>query len=68
MLCSRRFGGAVAGSGARQGEGGGEEEAELLQAEEALLVADRLHLVVRPFLLRRLKAHVAAELPHKVLK
>ena len=45
-------------------EGAGEEG--LLDAEEAMLVADRLHLVVRPFLLRRLKADVAADLPPKV--
>ena len=43
-----------------------ESEASLLGQEEALLVADRLHLVLRPFMLRRLKEDVAAELPQKV--
>lgn len=44
----------------------GESEAALLRQEEALLVADRLHLVLRPFMLRRLKEDVASELPQKV--
>jgi hypothetical protein len=44
-----------------------ESEASLLGQEEALLVADRLHLVLRPFMLRRIKEDVAAELPQKVL-
>lgn len=43
-----------------------DSEAALLGQEEALLVADRLHLVLRPFMLRRLKEDVAAELPSKV--
>ena len=41
-------------------------EAGLLSAEEALLVAGRLHRVLRPFVLRRLKESVASELPPKV--
>lgn len=47
--------------------GGSDDKGDTLASvEEALLVADRLHLVVRPFMLRRLKADVAAELPPKV--
>eukprot|EP01114_Cavostelium_apophysatum_P002760 TRINITY_DN1244_c0_g1_i1.p1 TRINITY_DN1244_c0_g1~~TRINITY_DN1244_c0_g1_i1.p1 ORF type:complete len:1348 (-),score=431.50 TRINITY_DN1244_c0_g1_i1:91-4134(-) len=34
--------------------------------EEALLIINRLHKVLRPFLLRRLKSDVEAELPDKV--
>lgn len=41
-------------------------EAGLLSQEEALLVAARLHRVLRPFVLRRLKESVATELPPKV--
>jgi len=36
-----------------------------LGEEECLLVAGRLHAVLRPFMLRRLKEQVAAELPAK---
>ncbi|KAJ7857605.1 SNF2-family ATP dependent chromatin remodeling factor snf21 [Mycena leptocephala] len=37
-----------------------------LDEEEALLIIRRLHKVLRPFLLRRLKKDVASELPDKV--
>ncbi|KAF8387564.1 hypothetical protein PRIPAC_76706 [Pristionchus pacificus] len=40
------------------------EKAELTQ-EETMLIIRRLHKVLRPFLLRRLKKEVAAELPDK---
>lgn len=45
-----------------------EESAEsaLLGEEESLLVTNRLHQVLRPFMLRRLKDSVATELPPKV--
>ncbi|KAJ3291788.1 hypothetical protein HK104_005802 [Borealophlyctis nickersoniae] len=43
----------------------GQERIELNE-EEALLVIRRLHKVLRPFLLRRLKKDVEAELPDKV--
>ena len=43
-------------------------EAGLLSQEEALLVAARLHRVLRPFVLRRLKESVATELLPKVHK
>lgn len=45
-----------------------EESAEsaLLGEEETLLVTNRLHQVLRPFMLRRLKDSVATELPPKV--
>ena len=39
-----------------------------LTEEEALLVIRRLHKVLRPFLLRRLKKDVESELPDKVEK
>ena len=37
-----------------------------LQEEEVLLVTSRLHQILRPFMLRRLKETVASELPTKV--
>lgn len=37
-----------------------------LEEEETLLVINRLHQVLRPFLLRRLKADVESQLPQKV--
>ncbi|KAK4683794.1 ATP-dependent helicase STH1/SNF2, partial [Tremellales sp. Uapishka_1] len=46
---------------------GGGEKIELNE-EEALLVIKRLHKVLRPFLLRRLKKDVESELPDKVEK
>ena len=57
-----RDGGGTGGTG---GAGGTVEEA-LLSEEEYLLVTGRLHQVLRPFMLRRLKEAVAAELPPKV--
>eukprot|EP00887_Chlorella_sp_A99_P005366 scaffold1.g5366.t1 len=41
-------------------------EAAGLTEEETLIVTSRLHQVLRPFMLRRLKASVAGELPAKV--
>ena len=41
-------------------------EAALLTAEESLLVTNRLHQVLRLFMLRRLKTTVAQDLPNKV--
>ena len=43
------------------------QKAEMTEEEE-LLVINRLHQVLRPFLLRRLKSEVMAELPQKVEK
>jgi SNF2 family DNA or RNA helicase len=43
------------------------EEAAGLTREEYLLLTSRLHTVLRPFVLRRLKEAVAGELPAKVL-
>ena len=37
-----------------------------LEEEEVLLVTSRLHQILRPFMLRRLKDSVATELPAKV--
>ena len=42
------------------------KESALLDEEESLLVTNRLHQVLRPFMLRRLKESVAKELPQKV--
>ena len=44
--------------------GGGSEDASLTE-EETLLVINRLHQVLRPFLLRRLKTEVESQLPGK---
>ena len=44
---------------------GGQDKIELNE-EEALLIIKRLHKVLRPFLLRRLKRDVESELPDKV--
>ncbi|GMH43061.1 hypothetical protein BSKO_10983 [Bryopsis sp. KO-2023] len=41
------------------------EDADLLSEEESLLVTNRLHQVLRPFILRRLKSTVATDLPRK---
>src|SRR5215470_4637163 len=43
---------------------GGQDKMELSE-EEQLLIIRRLHKVLRPFLLRRLKKDVEAELPEK---
>jgi ATP-dependent helicase STH1/SNF2 len=40
-----------------------EQEAMGLTEEEKLLIINRLHQILRPFLLRRLKKDVAKELP-----
>ena len=37
-----------------------------LNEEEQLLIINRLHQVLRPFLLRRVKKEVESELPNKV--
>jgi len=44
--------------------GGGSDDASMTE-EETLLVINRLHQVLRPFLLRRLKTEVEAQLPGK---
>ncbi|KAI9297913.1 hypothetical protein K502DRAFT_287160 [Neoconidiobolus thromboides FSU 785] len=46
----------------------GTEGKELLNEEEVMLIIKRLHKVLRPFLLRRLKKDVESELPDKVEK
>lgn len=49
-----------------QDQGADAEGAEVqLNEEEQLLVISRLHQVLRPFVLRRTKAEVEAELPGK---
>lgn len=42
------------------------EKESALTEEENLLIINRLHQVLRPFLLRRVKKEVEAELPDKV--
>ena len=42
-------------------------ESAMLDEEESLLVTNRLHQVLRPFMLRRLKESVATELLPKVI-
>ena len=42
------------------------DESAMLDEEESLLVTNRLHQVLRPFMLRRLKESVATELSPKV--
>jgi len=44
--------------------GGGQDDASLTE-EETLLIINRLHQVIRPFLLRRMKSEVEAQLPGK---
>eukprot|EP00347_Sterkiella_histriomuscorum_P012579 403368026 len=43
-----------------------EKQAFELSEEEQLLIINRLHQVLRPFLLRRVKAEVEKELPNKI--
>ncbi|KAF6263561.1 SNF2 family N-terminal domain-containing protein [Scenedesmus sp. NREL 46B-D3] len=54
----------AAGSAAANAAGSA-AEASMLNQEEYLLVTNRLHAVLRPFMLRRLKETVATELPQK---
>lgn len=44
----------------------GGDEAGQLNEEEKLLIINRLHQVLRPFLLRRIKKEVESELPDKI--
>lgn len=63
------FGGPLAGIKAGGSEGASSSssaEQSLLSQEEYLLVTNRLHQVLRPFMMRRLKENVASELPQKV--
>ena len=46
-------------------QGSSEDVAQQLNEEEQLLVITRLHQVLRPFMLRRTKREVEAELPGK---
>jgi len=68
----RRSNGGSFGKGADQ-EDSDDSDAEddamhaaMLSEEEVLIVTSRLHQVLRPFMLRRLKEAVAGELPAKV--
>jgi ATP-dependent helicase STH1/SNF2 len=46
--------------------GNNEKQAFELSEEEQLLIINRLHQVLRPFLLRRVKSEVEKELPSKI--
>ncbi len=54
--------------GAKGSHGNSEENESELREEEKLLVIHRLHQVLRPFLLRRMKADVLHQLPQKIEK
>lgn len=45
---------------------GNDKQAMDLSEEEQLLIINRLHQVLRPFLLRRVKSEVEKELPSKI--
>lgn len=45
---------------------GGDADSQHLTEEEQLLVINRLHQVIRPFMLRRTKREVEKELPNKI--
>lgn len=51
---------------AKSATAGGDKQAFELSEEEQLLVINRLHQVLRPFLLRRVKSEVEKELPNKI--
>lgn len=48
------------------GNKGNDKQAMDLSEEEQLLIINRLHQVLRPFLLRRVKSEVEKELPNKI--
>jgi len=62
-VCCRESGGRGSGAACVAGSS---VEASLLSEEEYLLLTGRLHSVLRPFMMRRLKEAVATELPGKV--
>jgi SNF2 family DNA or RNA helicase len=45
-----------------------DEEDEQLTEEEKQVLVGAMHRVLKPFILRRVKADVATDLPHKVVK
>ena len=60
----RRFSSGLSEEGNKAGADAA--QAALLTDEESLLVTNRLHQVLRLFMLRRLKTTVAQDLPKKV--
>ena len=63
------FGGGIGGGGGGGGGGGeGEGNGDSLNNEERMLIIHRLHELLRPFMLRRLKSEVLDQLPDKVEK
>lgn len=59
---SSKDGGASGGGG---GDGADDDDMGALTREETMVVIQRLHQVLRPFLLRRLKSQVLQQLPSK---
>ena len=55
-------------SGNAGAEGGEDSNEELLTNEERMLIIHRLHELLRPFMLRRVKSEVLDQLPEKVEK
>ena len=69
LVCScscRESAGSRGGGSTAASAAGSSVEASLLSEEEYLLLTGRLHSVLRPFMMRRLKEAVAKELPGKV--
>jgi len=61
------FGGGGGGGGGKVEEGGGEEGVQVNE-EEKMLIISRLHELLRPFMLRRVKSAVMGQLPTKTEK
>jgi superfamily II DNA or RNA helicase len=59
-------GSGAGGAGAGPDGGGAVAQSLSLTAEEKLLIIARLHAILRPFLLRRVKSQVLTQLPPKV--
>lgn len=58
-------GGLGMGGGGGGGEGGESGVSAFLNEEERLLIINRLHAVLRPFLLRRVKKDVLQDIPER---
>ena len=66
--CGTRFGGPDRSAGpVVPGDAAACQSAMLLSEEEELLVTSRLHQILRPFMLRRMKDSVAIPMPDKVV-
>ncbi|CAN0533957.1 unnamed protein product, partial [Ectocarpus sp. 12 AP-2014] len=56
------------GGGGTADENAAEGDQEMMSSEERMLVINRLHALLRPFMLRRVKTEVMGQLPEKVEK